>query len=149
MNENVVKQNLFINFEPSEGVVWRCSAEKVFLEISQNSQQSTCARVSFFNKVAGLRRATLLKKRLWHRCFPVNSAKFLRTPSLTEHLRWLLLNLTLRSQTLANIIEIFQNTHHVDLYLRTLHLPCFAAEAYSEPLQTSKMEFFCVSSSRL
>ena len=22
-----------------------------------------------------------LKKRLWHRCFPVNSAKFLRTPS--------------------------------------------------------------------
>ena len=24
--------------------------------------------------------ATLLKKRLWHRCFPVNFAKFLRTP---------------------------------------------------------------------
>ena len=33
------------------------------------------------------RLATLLKKRLWHRCFPVNFAKFLRTPSLTEHLR--------------------------------------------------------------
>ena len=28
----------------------------------------------------------LLKKRLWHRCFPVNFAKFLRTPFLTEHL---------------------------------------------------------------
>ena len=27
-----------------------------------------------------LRPATLLKKRLWHRCFPVNFAKFLRTP---------------------------------------------------------------------
>ena len=26
----------------------------------------------FFNKVAGLRPATLLKKRLLHRCFPVN-----------------------------------------------------------------------------
>ena len=36
----------------------------------------------FFNKVAGLRSATLLKKRLWHRCFPVNFAKFLRTPFL-------------------------------------------------------------------
>ena len=36
----------------------------------------------FFNKVAGLRPATLLKKRLWHRCFPVNFAKFLRTPIL-------------------------------------------------------------------
>ena len=74
-----------------EAVVWRCSVEKVFLEISQNSQENTCARVSFFNKVAGLRPATLLKKRLWHRCFPVNFAKFL-TSFFTEHLRWLLLN---------------------------------------------------------
>ena len=45
----------------------------------------------FFNKAAGLRPATLLKKRLWHRCFPVNFAKFLRTPFFIEHLRWLLL----------------------------------------------------------
>ena len=36
----------------------------------------------FINKVAGLTRTTLLKKRLWHRCFPVNFAKFLRTPFL-------------------------------------------------------------------
>ena len=35
----------------------------------------------------------LLKKRLWHRCFPVNFAKFLRTPFSIEPLRWLLLNL--------------------------------------------------------
>ena len=33
----------------------------------------------FFNKVAGLRRATLLNKILWHRYFPVNFAKLLRT----------------------------------------------------------------------
>ena len=38
-----------------------------------------CQRL-FFNKVAGLR----------HRCFPVNFAKFLRTPFCTEHLQWLL-----------------------------------------------------------
>ena len=37
------------------------------------------------------RLATSLKKRLWHRCFPVNFAKFLKTPFLTEPLRWLLL----------------------------------------------------------
>ena len=36
----------------------------------------------FFNKVAGLRPATSLKKRLWHRCFPVNFDNFLRTPVL-------------------------------------------------------------------
>ena len=38
-----------------------------------------CQRL-FFYKVAGLRPATILKKRLWHRCFLVNFAKFLRTP---------------------------------------------------------------------
>ena len=32
----------------------------------------------FFDKVVGLRPATLLRKRLWHRCFPVNFVKFLR-----------------------------------------------------------------------
>ena len=36
-----------------------------------------CQRL-FFNKAAGLRPATLLKKTLWHRCFPVNFVKFLR-----------------------------------------------------------------------
>ena len=70
----------------------RCSVEKVFLEISQDSQENTCARVSFLIKLQPcLRYATLLNKRLWHRCFLVNFAKFLRTPFYTEHLWWLLL----------------------------------------------------------
>ena len=47
----------------------------------------------FFNKVAGLRPPTLLKKRLWYKCFPVNFAKFLITPLFTEHLQWLLLTM--------------------------------------------------------
>ena len=38
----------------------------------------------YFNKVAGL--STLFKKNLWHRCFPVNFVKFLRTPFFIEHL---------------------------------------------------------------
>ena len=50
----------------------------------------------FFNKVACLRPATLLKKRLWHRCFPVNFEKSLRTPFYTEHLWWLLLTIAVR-----------------------------------------------------
>ena len=67
----------------TEADTQRCSVKKVFLEISPKSL--------FFNKVAGLRPATLLKKRFWRRCFPVNFAKFLATPFLIEHLRWLLL----------------------------------------------------------
>ena len=39
----------------------------------------------FFNKVAGLRPATLLKKKLWHRCFPLNFATLLRTPFLESN----------------------------------------------------------------
>ena len=46
---------------------------------------------SLFNKVAAPT-ATLLKKRLWHRCFPGNLDKFLKIPFLTEHLWWLLLS---------------------------------------------------------
>ena len=42
-----------------------------------------CQRL-LFSKVAGLRPATLFKKGLWHRCFPVNFKKFLRTPFLKE-----------------------------------------------------------------
>ena len=37
-----------------------------------------------FNKVAGLRTVTLLKKRFWYSCFPVNFSKFLKTTSITE-----------------------------------------------------------------
>ena len=35
-----------------------------------------------WKKLSGLRPATLLKKRLWHKCFLVNFVKFLRTPFL-------------------------------------------------------------------
>ena len=43
-----------------------CSVKKVFLEISQNSQENTYARAFFLIKLQalGLRPATLLKKRL-------------------------------------------------------------------------------------
>ena len=67
----------------SEAVARRCSVKKVFLEILQNLQENTRVRTSLLIK--------LLKKKPWHRCFPVNLAKFVRTPFLIEHLRWLLL----------------------------------------------------------
>ena len=77
-------------FSGGKAVVRRCSVKQVFLEIFQKSQENICSWVSFLIKLQGLRPATLLKKRLWHSCFPVNFAKFLITPFLTEHLRWVL-----------------------------------------------------------
>ena len=68
----------------SEAVVQRCSVKKALLGISQNLQENTYVRVSFFNKVSGLRPATLSKRKLWHRSFPVNFTKLLRTPFLED-----------------------------------------------------------------
>ena len=57
----------------------------------QNSQENCLCWCLFFKKVAGLKPATLLKKRLQHMCFPVNLAKFLETHFLQNTFRWLLL----------------------------------------------------------
>ena len=50
----------------------------------------------FFNKVTDLRPAALLKKKLWHSCFSVNFAKFLRIPflqSTSGRLLWRVLDI--------------------------------------------------------
>ena len=63
-------------------VVRRCSAKKVFLKVSQNSQENAFAKVSFLIKLQ-----TLLKKRLWHRCFPVNFCEIFKNTFFIEHLQ--------------------------------------------------------------
>ena len=52
--------------------------------------------------------ASLLKKSLWHRSFPVYFAEFPRTPFFTEHLRWLLL---IRWQSLQYSSQFMKVTH--------------------------------------
>ena len=46
--------------------------------------------------------ATLLKKRLWHRCFPVNFVKVLRAPFLQNTTRWLLPGLLIFTERSLN-----------------------------------------------
>ena len=56
-----------------------CSIKKgIYKSFAKLTGKHLCQSL-FFNKVARLRTATLLKKRLWQRCFPVNFVKFLRT----------------------------------------------------------------------
>ena len=98
----------------TEVVARRCSVKKVFLEISQTSQENTCTRVYFLIK---LQPATLLKNRVWHKCFSVNFAKFLRTPFLTKHLPWLLF-----SETQVN----FCMDRYIDLKSVPLFFECNA-----------------------
>ena len=68
----------------------RCSVKiGVFRNFAKFAGKHLC-QILFFNKVAGLKRATLLKKRFWYRCFPVNFAKFLISPFL-QNTSWRLL----------------------------------------------------------
>ena len=57
----------------------KCSMKGVLKNFIKFTGKHLC-RSLCFNKVAGLRPATLLKKRLWHRCFLVNFLKILRKP---------------------------------------------------------------------
>ena len=67
------------HFRTSWSSHWMCSVRKgVLRNFAKFTGKHLCQSL-FFNKVAGLRPAVLLKKRLWHRCFPVNLAKFVRT----------------------------------------------------------------------
>ena len=90
--------NTLMKLKNLEAVSQMFSVKKIFLKISQHSQENTCARVSF----------NFIKKRLWRRCFPVICAKFLRIPFLTEHLRWLLLEINQFQPSAAFHIE---NSH--------------------------------------
>ena len=57
-----------------------------------------------------LRPATLLKKRLWHRCFLVNFAKFLRTLFLQN----------ISGRLLPDILILFLGSHFTDVLRRNI-----------------------------
>ena len=50
--------------------------------IKEAAQKKTLVLESLFHKTAALEACNFIKKRLQHRCFAVNIAKFLRTPNL-------------------------------------------------------------------
>ena len=76
----------------SEVAVQRCSINKVFLEILQNSHENTWAG-GFFNKDSALRAATLLniKKETLAQVFSCEFCETYRSTFFIEHLWWLLL----------------------------------------------------------
>ena len=71
-----------INFAQIRSSHRRCSVRKFFLRNFAKFTGKNLCQSLYFNKAADLSPATLSKQRLLHRCFPVNFAKFLRTPFL-------------------------------------------------------------------
>ena len=62
----------------------RSSRSQMYFKIGalkrfHNIHRKTPVLESLFNNVAGLQSYDFIKKRLKHRCFPINIAKFLRT----------------------------------------------------------------------
>ena len=76
-NDSICPYKSLIAEAVVQGVVLKSFSSK----ISQNSRIVSC-HILFFDKVADLRPATLLKNRLWHDYFPANFEKFLRTSFL-------------------------------------------------------------------
>ena len=91
-----------------------CSIKKVLLKILQNFQEKHLCQSLFFNKVT---------KETLAQCFPVNFAKFLRTPIFIEHLLWLLLNILKAVQTNSQT-GIFDRQNIVNVSLSSLILQC-------------------------
>ena len=72
----------------------RCFIKKDVFKNFSKFRGKTLRQNLVFDEVVGLRPVTLLKKRLWHKCFPVNFAKFLRTPFLQDTFGRLLLDVS-------------------------------------------------------
>ena len=72
-------------------------------DVNKVSQSSRSSRPEVF---CCLLPATSLKKRLWHRCFPMNFVKFPRTPFFIEHF-WCLLLIPLK--IVRENIDIFRD----------------------------------------
>ena len=103
-------------------VTQMCSVKNVFLIISQNSQENTCARVSFW--------VSLLKKRIWHRCFPVKFVKFIRK-SFLQNTSGLPLVIKIRKSS-HGFWEIFRKSNrHVFFHAENITLVFLLCTSFS------------------
>ena len=78
--------------------------------------------------------ATLLKKRLWHRCFPVNFAKFLRTPFSQNTSGRLLFSILylIQLEYIAASKHLFHEKLHKVLHSTFLHTKMFCKKKFAK-----------------
>ena len=79
----------------------RCSVKKVFLEISQNSQENTCARDSFLIKFQA---CNFIKKESLAQVFSCEFCEISKDNFFTEHLR----------TTASGLKEVFLKYHRAN-----------------------------------
>ena len=74
-----------------KAVAQRCSIKKVLLEISQNSQENTCARVSFLIKLHKGLACNFIKKETLAQVFSCEFCQISKNTFFIERLCWMLL----------------------------------------------------------
>ena len=94
--------SLLIIFKSRHPEVWK---KGVLRNFAKFTGKHLCQSL-FFQQGCRYQPTNLLKRRLWHRYFSVNFAKFLWTPFLTEDLRWLLLNVVNTCSSARLIVNV-------------------------------------------
>ena len=109
---------------PSEAVVRRCSVKKVFLKTSQNSQENTCARVSFLIKRLTHEAWNFIKKETLAQVFTCEFSEISKNTFFTEQFRWLLLYHTssmVRTVLINFLLETFTSVINFSLKEKCLN----------------------------
>ena len=83
----------------------------------------------FFHEVAGLRPASLSKKSLWHRCFPVNFVKFLRTHFYRKPPMVAFIGVEAVA-VVAGIVAVIVLVHY-EHYMKSVQMPSFFWSVFS------------------
>ena len=105
---HILALHIYLQKQPSE-VFYKKGILKIFAKFTGKHLRQSL----FFNKVGDLSLVTLLKKRLWHSCFPVNLSKFLRKPFLQNTSGQLLLYLLNQNFSLVAKSVQSNNSHTI------------------------------------
>ena len=74
-----------LSYQGVKAVVRRCSVKKEFLEISQNSQENTCVRISFLIKLKA-KACNFIKKETLTQVFPCEFFEISKNTFFAEHI---------------------------------------------------------------
>ena len=110
----------------------------------RNIQRKIPDLESLFNKAAGREAFNFIKKRLQLRCFPLNIAKFLRTPFLKNICERLLLRV-LKPTSCLFLYPLETSKNESFRYFQWVYKETNGAEWVNTPLHKSKTTFACVS----
>ena len=126
----------------TEAVVWICSVEELYLEISENSHECTCARKSFLMKLQVLYRNQSSKSRDWFlheacnfikkeflaQVYSFEYCKISKITFFREHFQWLFCSemfiISTQPLLIATPSFLLLKHHLRDYDIKFVKLPC-------------------------